>query len=102
MKIGITVLAVAALLTLAISSSLSGSAEGRVAVPDEEAATLFGGGFDALVGSKTCSGTDQDCETKTDYKETKEAGTRLAQSAYCGVKACDSVVTDSGPCSGGD
>ena len=96
----VSVLGIAVLATLALGLMPS-SANGLVAVRDAEAATLYGGGFDALYGTKTCGGTGEGCQTTSGYNLLPD-GTREAKNSNCGCTCnCCTVPQDNGPCSGG-
>jgi hypothetical protein len=97
--LAIAVLGVAALAALG-NGLASDPAGGLVAVHDAEAATLYGGGFDGLFGTKTCNGTGTGCQLTSCYN-LNCAGSREAYSKACGSSDCGTVPDDNGPCTGG-
>lgn len=101
MKVWITLLSVVALTVLAAVGAhfVPTATRGMVAVPDAEAATLYGGGFDCLWSGNKCSGSKPGCRTTSGYY-VLDAGTREAQNQYCGVSDCGVVPKDRGPCEG--
>ena len=97
--LAIAVLGVAALAALG-NGLASDPAGGLVAVRDAEAATLYGGGFDILFGTKTCNGTGAGCQLTSCYNLCGD-GTREAYNKNCGSCNCCAVPDDNGPCTGG-